>query len=174
MSTLVSLALLAALAAGGYYTGRYGPEKPEEPGRNEALYASLLSFLSFPAGLGYGFGRWSAKTQGRRDSKEKENSTGDANGVSMSKKAMDEDMAFLTKILLGALGVVAALGGSGYLIGRYGPEKPHEPGDNEAIHAALLNLLPPAGFGYGFGRRVALRHLNESKPKGEATKPPES
>ncbi|MDZ7345761.1 MAG: hypothetical protein ONA69_03120 [candidate division KSB1 bacterium] len=67
-----------------------------------------------------------------------------------------------------------ALGAAGYVSGRYGPKNPHEPDDNDALYGAVTGLAPPFGIGYGLGRRVALRHLDESKPKGKAAKPSES
>lgn len=52
--------------------------------------------------------------------------------------------------------ILAGLGASGYLVGRYGPSEPEKPGRNEALYGAVSSaLLPPAGIGYGIGRRVA-------------------
>lgn len=69
----ITIATLLAPVGGGYLIGRHAPDRPEEVGRNEALYASLLS--SFPiigplAGLGYSLGRDRAVEAGKKNSKE--------------------------------------------------------------------------------------------------------
>lgn len=158
LAKIIVWSVLAAMAAGGGLGLAGGLASPKGPRSGDAMRASALSMLFGPfSSIPYGLAR-------RYRAGQKEEADNDLavpkSAASMAKRAIDQKT--LLSILVPAAVLAAIFGpmGGGYLVGRYGPDRPEEIGRNEALYSALLSSIPVigpfAGFGYAAGRDSAV------------------